>query len=175
MRPRSLVLDTVTRAALPTVMVFSLYLLFVGHNAPGGGFIAGLVAGAGLVLRYLGRGRRGLEDLVSVPFDRVLGAGLMVAGGTGAASWAFGAPFLSSSDVHVHVPVLGDIHLVSPLAFDIGVYLVVVGLVLGVLTVLGDPPTPEHGPGPDDRTRAEARRSPVERQQHAQTTWEGPS
>ena len=137
---RSLILDTVTRAALPTVVVFSLYLLFAGHNAPGGGFVGGLVAGAALVLRFLGRGSSGLDDLISVPFDYLLGAGLVIAGGTGVASWLFGGAFLSSGDTHVYVPMLGDIHLVSPLAFDIGVYLVVVGLVLGVLTVLGNPP-----------------------------------
>ena len=134
----SLILDTVTRAAFQTVWVFSLYLLFAGHNAPGGGFVGGLVGGAALVLRYAGQGTIGVRDVARVPAQALLGAGLILAGGTGVAAWAFGSPFLTSGKLELHLPVLGSLKVTSALPFDIGVYLVVVGLVLTVLVSLGE-------------------------------------
>ena len=134
---RSVVLDTCVRLVFHTVLVFGLYLLFAGHNQPGGGFVGGLVAGLAFVLRYVARGR---EDLgASVPVDPgvPLGLGLLLAGATGAASWLTGAQYLESGIVERDLPVLGHLKLVSALAFDVGVFLVVVGLVLGLLRTLG--------------------------------------
>jgi len=136
-RSRSVILDTVTRAIFQTIWVFSLYLLFAGHNAPGGGFVGGLVGGAALVLRYACHGSDGATAGVRVGPEGALGAGLLLAGGTGAASWLAGAAFLTSAKVEVTVPVLGTVKTTSALPFDIGVYLVVVGLVLAILSSLG--------------------------------------
>ncbi|CAN5879021.1 hypothetical protein BH20ACT7_BH20ACT7_03410 [soil metagenome] len=137
MRSRSVILDTVTRATFQAIWVFSLYLLFAGHNAPGGGFVGGLVGGAALVLRYACHGSDGATAAVRVRPEGFLGAGLLLAGGTGAASWLAGAAFLTSAKVEVTVPVLGTVKTTSALPFDIGVYLVVVGLVLAILSSLG--------------------------------------
>lgn len=137
----SLILDTITRGAFPTVMVFSLYLLFTGHNAPGGGFVGGLTAGAALVLRYVDKGPEDVRALAPASYEGVLGVGLIVAGLTGALSWVFGAQFLESGIVKLHPPLLGEVKIVSALFFDIGVYLVVIGLVLGLLLTLGNPAT----------------------------------
>lgn len=136
MRP-SLILDTVTRAAFPLVLTFSLYLLFVGHNAPGGGFVGGLTAGTAFVLVYLGGGIERLRGVVGVSHETLLGAGLTLATVTGMASLALGEPFLSSAILTWHPPLLGEVKLVTVLFFDIGVYLVVVGLVLALLMILG--------------------------------------
>ncbi|MGH3665673.1 MAG: MnhB domain-containing protein [Egibacteraceae bacterium] len=133
----SVILDTVTRAVFQTVWVFSLYLLFAGHNAPGGGFVGGLVGGAALVLRYAGTGSEGVSSVLPLRPETLLGGGLLLAGGTGAASWLLGAPFLTGGKVELDVPVLGLVKATSALAFDMGVYLVVVGLVLMVLCTLG--------------------------------------
>lgn len=136
MRP-SLILDTVTRGAFPLVLTFSLYLLFVGHNAPGGGFVGGLTAGIAFVLVYIGGGIQRLRSVVGVNYQAVLGAGLMLAAVTGLTSLALGEPFQSSAILKWHPPLLGEVKLVTVVFFDIGVYLIVVGLVLALLTVLG--------------------------------------
>jgi multisubunit Na+/H+ antiporter MnhB subunit len=118
-------------------VVFSLYLLFAGHNAPGGGFVGGLVAGAALVLQYAGHGADSVRALLRVRHEVLLGAGLLLAGLTGLSPMLSGGQFLQSAYVELHLPLLGSVSLVSVLAFDIGVYLVVVGLVLAVLRTLG--------------------------------------
>jgi multicomponent Na+:H+ antiporter subunit A len=134
----SLILDTVTRAAFHTIWVASVYLLFAGHNAPGGGFIGGLAGGAALVLRYAAAGARGLRATVGFRPETLLGAGLLLAGGTGVAGWVFGSAFLASAKVETELPLLGTVKTTSALLFDVGVYLVVIGLVLLTLRTLGE-------------------------------------
>jgi len=134
---RSLVLEVSARLVFPTIMVLSVYFLFAGHNAPGGGFAGGLVAGLALVVRYLAGGRYELGEAAPVDAGLLLGLGLLFAGGTAVASLLMGAPVLSSAVVQVSLPLLGQVKLVTALFFDIGVYLVVVGLVLDVLRSLG--------------------------------------
>ncbi|MGY1671136.1 Na+/H+ antiporter subunit A [Geodermatophilus sp. SYSU D00710] len=134
---RSVVLEVVTRILFHTIVVFSLYLLFSGHNEPGGGFAGGLVAGLALVLRYLAGGRYELGEAAPVAPGLLLGSGLLFAGGTGVVGLALGAGVLETAVLEATLPVLGDVKLVTSLFFDIGVYLIVVGLVLDVLRSLG--------------------------------------
>lgn len=136
-RARSLVLEVTTRLIFPTMMILSLYFFFAGHNNPGGGFAGGLVAGLALVLRYLAGGRYEIGEAVPIDAGRILGAGLLLAAGTAAASMAFGAPALSSAVFDLSLPVFGEVKLVTALFFDAGVYLIVVGLVLDILRSLG--------------------------------------
>ncbi|MGW6725245.1 Na+/H+ antiporter subunit A [Nocardia sp. NPDC055029] len=136
-RERSMVLQITTRLIFPTIMVLSVYFFFSGHNAPGGGFAGGLIAGLALTLRYLAGGRYELGEALPVDAGHLLGAGLTLAAGTATASLLLGAPPLSSAIVEVTLPVLGHIKLVTALFFDLGVYLVVVGLALDVLRSLG--------------------------------------
>ena len=134
---RSVVLEVITRILFHTILVFSLYLLFSGHNEPGGGFAGGLVAGLALVLRYLAGGRYELGEAAPVDPGLLLGAGLLFAGGTGVAGLLLGAEVLQTAILETTLPVLGDVKLVTSLFFDMGVYLIVVGLVLDVLRSLG--------------------------------------
>lgn len=134
---RSVVLETAVRLVFHTVLVFSLYLLFAGHNQPGGGFVGGLVAGLAFVLRYLAGGRGALRDAVPVDPGLPLGLGMVLAATTGTVALLAGGQFLESGKVTFDLPVLGVLKLTSALPFDCGVYLVVVGLVLGLLSTLG--------------------------------------
>ena len=136
-RPPSLILETGVGALFHTALLFSLFLLFAGHNAPGGGFVGGLVAGAAFVLRYVEGGASSVVRAAPVPANVLIGVGLTVAVGTGVASWLGGEQFLESAKVEVAIPLLGTVKATSALLFDIGVYLVVVGLVVGLLTTLG--------------------------------------
>ncbi|MFH5241561.1 Na+/H+ antiporter subunit A [Antrihabitans spumae] len=136
-RHRSLVLEITTRLVFPTMMVLSIYFFFSGHNAPGGGFAGGLTAGLALVLRYLAGGRYELGEALPVDAGQILGVGLIFSAGTAVVSMLLGAPVLSSATLEVTLPLIGDIKLVTSLFFDLGVYLIVVGLVLDVLRSLG--------------------------------------
>lgn len=134
---RSIIFEVITRMIFHTIVVFSMYLLFSGHNNPGGGFSAGLVTGLALVVRYLAGGRYELDEAAPVDAGALMGVGLFVATGSGLAPLAFGGAVLQSAVVDLHLPVLGDVHLVTSVFFDIGVYLVVVGLMLDLLRSLG--------------------------------------
>jgi multicomponent Na+:H+ antiporter subunit A len=134
---QSVVLETAVRLVFHTVLVFGVYLLFAGHNQPGGGFVGGLVAGCAFVLRYAATGREGIDRAVPVDPALPLGAGLLLAAATGSAAWLFGADFLESGKLELDLPVLGVVKATSALPFDTGVFLVVVGLVLVMLRTLG--------------------------------------
>lgn len=133
----SIVLDLCVRLVFHATLATSLFFLFAGHNAPGGGFIGGLVAGCALVLRYLGSEGPGLQREVRVGPATLLGAGLLIAVGAAVVPLALGGDPLESTYTYLDVPVIGELPLASVLAFDTGVYLIVVGIVLTILTTLG--------------------------------------
>ncbi|WP_421735366.1 Na+/H+ antiporter subunit A [Cellulomonas sp.] len=134
---RSVIFEVVVRLLFHTMIVYSVYLLFSGHNAPGGGFAAGLVTGIALIVRYLAGGRYELGEAAPVQPGLLLGLGLFLSAGVGLLGLLAGGEVLQSWIIDLHLPVIGDLHLVTSLFFDIGVYLVVVGLVLDILRSLG--------------------------------------
>jgi multicomponent Na+:H+ antiporter subunit A len=136
-RNRSIVLEVVVRLLFHSVIVVSLYLLFAGHNLPGGGFAGGLLAGLALVARYLAGGRYELGAAIPLDAGKILGTGLVLAVGTATVPLLFGLAPLDSQWWEGNVPLLGHLELGTTTFFDIGVYLVVVGLVLDVLRSLG--------------------------------------
>ncbi len=136
-RRRSVMFEVVTRVIFHAMIVFALFLLLSGHNAPGGGFAAGLVVGIALTVRYLAGGRYELGEAAPVHPGLLLGTGLFLSAGVGLAALVAGQEVLESFIYDLHVPVLGKVHLVTSLFFDVGVMLVVVGLVLDVLRTLG--------------------------------------
>ncbi len=147
---RSLIFEVVTRLLFPVMIMVSIYLLVAGHNLPGGGFAGGLVAGTALLVRYLAGGRSELDEALPLPAGVVLGSGLLLSVLTAVAPLAVGGLIFQSYDVHIRIPgweylatpwgqwtLLGDIHLVSSTAFDVGVYLVVLGMMLDLGRSLG--------------------------------------
>lgn len=138
MRPRpSLILDTVLDGVFRTALLFSVFLLFAGHNAPGGGFVGGLAAAAAIVLRYVAGGVAEVDRVLRVPESVLLGLGLLLTVVTGIGGWLWDEAFLASTEVKVDIPVLGTLKATTALPFDIGVYAVVVGLGLAVVRSLG--------------------------------------
>lgn len=134
---RSLVFEVITRLLFGVMIIISVYLLFAGHNSPGGGFAGGLIAGMALIIRYLAAGRYELDE--AAPFDagRLLGGGLILSLGAAVVPLFFGGTVLQSYDYTFTMPGLGEVHFVSSTIFDIGVYLVVVGMLLDVARSLG--------------------------------------
>ena len=139
MRPenRSIMLEVIVRVLFHTIIVVSIYLLFAGHNLPGGGFAGGLVAGMALVMRYIAGGRYELGAAAPTDAGRLLGAGMTLAIACAVVPLLFGAAPLTSWFWEADLPVIGHVEFVTSTLFDIGVYLVVIGLVLDVLRSLG--------------------------------------
>jgi len=132
-----LMLRVLSRPLLPLALLVSAYLFLRGHNAPGGGFIAGLVTGTAMLLQYVAYGGAWARERLPWNYTNVIAAGLLIATGTGLASWAFGAPFLTSTFGYVTWPVVGEFELASAMAFDLGIYLAVVGVVMVIISRLG--------------------------------------
>lgn len=134
---RTLLLEMATRLLFPTVLVFSLYLLLVGHYGPGGGFSGGLVAGLAFVLRYIAGGSADFGAAVRLRPPVLIGSGLLVALLTAAAPAVVGSPVLSSAKLALDLPVLGSVELQTSVFLDCGVYLLIVGVVVDLLRTLG--------------------------------------
>ncbi len=135
---RSLILDTTVRLVVDAAIVLSVYLLFAGHNQPGGGFVGGLVAAAAFALRYIAGGFDELLATLRVRPWNLLSAGLALAVGSALAPLAFGNAPLDHRSVEWQFELLGKVKITSATVFDTGVYLIVVGLVLMIFEALGD-------------------------------------
>jgi len=131
------IFEVVVRLAFHSMIVVAVFLLFSGHNQPGGGFVAGLLVGIALAVRYLVGGRYELGEAAPVHPGLLLGSGLFLSAGVGLVAIVLGGSVLQSVILEVDVPVLGHVKLVTSLFFDIGVFLVVIGLVLDLLRSLG--------------------------------------
>ncbi len=135
--PHPAIMASLTRLLLPLALLVSVFILLRGHNLPGGGFIAGLVTAVALIMQYLANGVAWTHARLPANMHPAIAAGLGIATLTGLASFHFEHPFLTSTFGHLHWPLVGDIHLASAMAFDLGVYLVVVGATLLILIHLG--------------------------------------
>ena len=151
---RSLIVDVTARLILPSALVFALHLLLVGHDRPGGGFVGGLVAGAAVALVFVAGGIDDVRRLVPLRPWTILGCGLLLAAGVATGPLLLGDAVLDGWKVAVDLGPLGSTKLTSALLFDIGVALVVVGLVFMVFEAFGDEEPPAYrgevpGPGRD--------------------------
>jgi multicomponent K+:H+ antiporter subunit A len=131
------ILATFARLLLPLALLVSVFIFLRGHNLPGGGFIAGLITAVALITQYLANGAAWSHARLSGNMHPLITAGLCFALVTGLASWLFGRPFLTSTFGHFELPLIGELELASAMAFDLGVYLVVVGATLLILINLG--------------------------------------
>ncbi|WP_439855080.1 monovalent cation/H+ antiporter subunit A [Pseudomonas yamanorum] len=134
------------RLLLPIALVVSFYLFMRGHNQPGGGFVAGLVMSVAFILQYMVAGTQWVEAQMSLRPMRWMGFGLLSATLTGLGALLARYPFLTTHTWHFSLPVLGDIHVASALFFDVGVYAMVVGSTLLMLTALGHQSVRAHKP-----------------------------
>ena len=132
-----MMLSVVSQALLPLAIMVSVYIFMRGHNLPGGGFIAGLITSVAMVQQYIAQGHAWLKARLSINYQYLIGSGLLIAAATGVGSFFWRQPFLKSWHGHLHVSVLGEIELASAMAFDLGLYLTVVGACMMILSRLG--------------------------------------
>ena len=124
------------RLLLPVATLLAVYLFLRGHNQPGGGFVAGLVLSVAFLLQYIVSGTQWVEANLRLMPRRWMAAGLLCALGTGLVSMALGYPFMTTHTAHLTLPLFGEVHLASATFFDLGVFLLVVGATLLMLTAI---------------------------------------
>jgi multicomponent Na+:H+ antiporter subunit B len=130
------ILRSATRLLAPLMLLFSLFLLVRGHNEPGGGFVGGLVAATAFALVLLAQGLPPARRLLRLDPPAILASGLLVALVSGIAPLLQGRPYMTGRWLETPLPVLGKIG--SPVVFDVGVYLVVLGITLAILFGLAE-------------------------------------
>ncbi|MGE4243938.1 monovalent cation/H+ antiporter subunit A [Ramlibacter sp.] len=131
-----LVPSVLVRLLLPIAMVVALHLFLRGHNQPGGGFVAGLVLATAFIAQYMVGGTEWVEDRMDLNPPWWIAAGLLIVVATGLGSLVLGFPFLTTHTAHVTLPVFGELHFPSAALFDAGVFAVVLGSTLLMLTAL---------------------------------------
>ncbi|MHA6345745.1 monovalent cation/H+ antiporter subunit A [Roseivivax sp. CAU 1761] len=125
-----LMMVVLTRVIMPVVLLVGVYIFLRGHNLPGGGFIAGLVAAVAVVMQYMASGFTWAAERQRFAYHAIVGAGVLIAGLTGIGAWFTGHEFLTSSFGYVDPPLLTEFEIASAALFDLGVFLAVVGAVL---------------------------------------------
>ena len=130
---RSPILQSFARLTLHLLLLFAIYLLLRGHNAPGGGFIAGVLTAVAITFQMIAFDAAAFRRETPLNPLRIVSLGLLVAALTGLGAVALGQPFLTSAFGHFFVPLLGEVELATAMGFDIGVYLVVVGTTIGII------------------------------------------
>jgi multicomponent Na+:H+ antiporter subunit B len=134
----SLILQTISRYHLPLLLLFSFFLFLRGHNEPGGGFISGLVASTGWALYAIafdaGEARRALR----VDPQGLMTVGLALALGSGGIGMLTDRPLLTAKWLVAELPGWGEVHVGTPLLFDLGVYLLVIGATLTMILAMAE-------------------------------------
>ncbi len=149
----SLILRTIAPIVLHLTLLFSFFLLLYGHNQPGGGFIAGLMASVGILLQWVAVDAEEGRRRFNWPYETIFLAGLALSTLTGVWGYVKGA-YLKSAIYHFALPFIGDVELFTAFLFDVGVYGVVVGVVMSILTTLcvsGEADSPPDASGRGDR------------------------
>lgn len=136
--PYPMIITVLSRLFFPLALLVSTFIFLRGHNQPGGGFIAGLITSIALILQYVCSGTEWVRQRWPVDYGRMSVIGVLLAVATGIGSFLFGYPFLTTTFTHVHWPLVGEFELASAMAFDLGVYITVVGATLLMLSQLGN-------------------------------------
>ncbi|GAB2576930.1 monovalent cation/H+ antiporter subunit A [Nitrincola alkalisediminis] len=145
-----MILRTVSQSLLPLALLVSAYIFLRGHNMPGGGFIAGLITAVAIILQYIAHGVDWIKPRLKINYQWAIAIGVLIAAITGAGSWLFDRPFLTSWFDYFSLPLLGEFELASAIAFDLGVYITVVAATLLILANLGKLTT-SHRPKMEDK------------------------
>jgi multicomponent K+:H+ antiporter subunit A len=134
------------RLLFPVTGVVAVFFFLRGHNAPGGGFVAGLVVSVGVLLQYLVSGTEWVEERLKLAPRTLIAVGLLLVLGTSAGSLVVGFPLLTSHTWHLSLPLLGEVHVASALFFDLGIFSLVLGSTLFILVALAHQSIRAHRP-----------------------------
>jgi len=127
----SIILSTASKYLFPLFLIFSFFIFLRGHNEPGGGFIGGLIAAAAYSLYLIANGIENTKKLLGIDPVKLISTGLLIALLSSFISLLFSTVFFTGHWLDYNFPVVGKVG--TPLLFDLGVYLVVMGIVLKII------------------------------------------
>jgi multisubunit Na+/H+ antiporter MnhB subunit len=136
----TIILRTAAKLLVPLSLVFAVFIYFKGHQTPGGGFVAGLVASVALIVHRMSEGGSSLRRMLPMPERTFIAVGLLLALGTGFGAMLFDLPFFTSAHGYIYLPQTTSeaysFEWASVMAFDLGVFMVVAGVVAGMIDAL---------------------------------------
>jgi len=136
---RSLIFQKAALVIVPVVLLFAFSLLLRGHDAPGGGFSAGVTTLLALLVLALGIGPREVRERFTRPARPAMPLGLAMAIGSAGLPTLLGRPFFARLHFDLPLPGGGALSLATTLSFDVGVFLVVVGAIATALSIIAEP------------------------------------
>jgi multicomponent Na+:H+ antiporter subunit B len=134
----SLIVQTAARLLTPLMLLFSVFVLLRGHNHPGGGFAGGLMAASAFALHAVAFSVPAVRQKLRVDPHFLIGFGLVTAAASGLLALALGLPFLTAQWMTIAIPGFGNLAIGTPLLFDVGVFLVVLGVTLLIILSLAE-------------------------------------
>lgn len=135
-KQNNLILKTTTSLIAFILLGFAVYLLFAGHDSPGGGFVGGLMTSAAIILLYMAYGLKMVEKIIPIDFKILVPIGLLLALLTGLGSLLFNVPFLTHTFFSIPFPFIGSLELATAMFFDLGVYITVLGATITIIVTL---------------------------------------
>ncbi|MCV9886901.1 Na(+)/H(+) antiporter subunit B [Metabacillus halosaccharovorans] len=138
MKTNDVIFQTATKVIVFIIILYSLHLFFSGHYTPGGGFIGGLMTAGALVLLLLAFDIKTVVNTLQLDYIKLTATGLLIAVLTGIGSFFFKVPFLTHTFSYVELPFLGETALATAVLFDLGVYLVVIGVTMTIIQTIGE-------------------------------------
>lgn len=138
LKSNELILQTITKLVVFIILTLAFYLFFSGHNAPGGGFVGGLILASAIILLFLAFDIETVLRSLPIDFKLVAAIGVFLAVGTGLGSFIFQVPFLSQTILLLNVPWFGTVELSTVTIFELGVALTVVGTVVTIILTISE-------------------------------------
>ena len=138
MKTNDIILQTATKVVAFVIILFSIRLFFSGHYYAGGGFVGGLMTSGAIILLMIAYDMKTVKNLLPINFRKLLATGLLIAISTGLIAVFQGDPFLTHYYGYFNLPILGETSLHTATLFDLGVYLVVVGVTLTIIQSIGE-------------------------------------
>lgn len=135
-KQNNLILKTTTSLIAFILLGFAIYLLFAGHDSPGGGFVGGLMTSAAIILLYMAYGLDLVEKIVPINFKVLIPIGLLLALLTGLGSLIFNVPFLTHTFISIPFPFVGSLEIATAMFFDLGVYITVLGATITIILTI---------------------------------------
>lgn len=137
MKSNDLILQTSTRVVFFIIFLFSIHIFFAGHYTPGGGFVGGLLMASAIVLLLLAYDFKTVKEILPFNYLSMTAIGMLISLTTAAGSIFFNVPFFTHWFDYFEFPLLGKTSIHTAMFFDIGVYLVVVGITLTIIEMIG--------------------------------------
>lgn len=138
MKTNDVILQTATKILFFMIILFAIHIFFAGHYTPGGGFVGGLITSSAIILLILAYDLKTVKNILPINYTYLTAAGLVIALATAGASIFFNVPFFTHAFDYFNLPLFGKTSLHSATLFDIGVYLVVVGVTMTIIQTLGE-------------------------------------